>query len=257
VEKITKDVFSKWGVQAEFQGKKFVPKSIDVYVLNAAKIRQTGTFAVGKRKKTVSDGIVTSAVHAKYNVLDPKAILPREKWRENIARAEADLDNARKALTEAVATRDRRAAELNSHEATLVRLNKDAAANRERHRIAHDNFQELDRQLEWGVREGRPIPLLPEGERRKQLRASRDWDIWQSWARDTGLAADQSGAVAKEYDANLQPMRREVKDAEEQVRQRQQAVTELTALVKALRGGPEVQNAGPPVPQLLPGNHDK
>lgn len=72
-EKIARDVFSKWGMQTEFQGKKFIPKSVDVHTMNTAKIRQTGTFVVGKRKKTVSDGILTVAVNSKENVLRPRA----------------------------------------------------------------------------------------------------------------------------------------------------------------------------------------
>jgi hypothetical protein len=118
-EKITKDVLSKWGLQTEFQGKKFIPKSIDVNALNTAKIRQTSTFAVGKRKKIVSDGVLTVPVNSTHSVRDLNEIPVREKWREALAKAEAALLQAQKSLKETEATRNRCASELKAHQALL------------------------------------------------------------------------------------------------------------------------------------------
>ena len=85
-EKIARDVFSKWGLQTEFAGKKFIAKSIDVYSLNEAKIRQSSAFEVGKRKKTVSDGILTIAVNPKDNALHTMATPVYEERLANLAR---------------------------------------------------------------------------------------------------------------------------------------------------------------------------
>lgn len=83
-EKAAREVFSKWGIQTEFKGAKFIPKSIDIFALNAAKIRTQGTFAVGKRMKTTSDGILRVAVTSRDNVLHDKATPAYEERLEQL-----------------------------------------------------------------------------------------------------------------------------------------------------------------------------
>ncbi len=84
--KVFRDVLDKWSISNEWNGKMYIPKSIDVYTLNSASIRQTSSFAVGKRKKTVSDGILTVAVNPNDNVLHSKATPAYEEKLAELAR---------------------------------------------------------------------------------------------------------------------------------------------------------------------------
>ncbi len=82
--KVVTDVFQKWGIQTEWTGKQFIPRSIDLYALNAASVRQATAFAVGKRKKTVSDGVLTVGVNPN-NALHMKATPAYEERLANLA----------------------------------------------------------------------------------------------------------------------------------------------------------------------------
>ncbi len=84
--KLFKEVLDKWLISSEWNGKQYVAKSIDVYTLNAASIRQTSAFAVGQRKKTVSDGVLTAAVNPNDNVLHTNASPAFEEKMDELTR---------------------------------------------------------------------------------------------------------------------------------------------------------------------------
>ncbi len=90
--KVCRDVLDKWGIQTDWGGKKYVPKSIDVYTLNTGSFRRTDSFAVGMRRKTVGEGVLTVSIDGNNNVLHAKATPAYEEKLAKLLGQVADLE---------------------------------------------------------------------------------------------------------------------------------------------------------------------
>lgn len=88
-------MLEKYSINTDFKGEKWIPKSIDVYSLNTATVKQTASFELGSRKKMVSDGVLTVTITTKENVMHPKATPTCE---EEIANLKAKVDSLKSRL---------------------------------------------------------------------------------------------------------------------------------------------------------------
>jgi hypothetical protein len=92
--KVFRDTLSKWGIDTSWNGKQYVPKTLDVHTVNTASVRQATTFKVGKRKQTTGKGTLSWSINTK-DALHPQAELTVE---ERLADQKRQIDRLKEYL---------------------------------------------------------------------------------------------------------------------------------------------------------------